>query len=86
MECGHTSGVVVSTVIGDQFRKVVDSEVLSSFCKSCDMWKTKQVSPEYNAQKENHEKVCFKRLQMQAYKGNAIREHKNNLRCVKLCR
>lgn len=56
---GHTSRAGVCTVIGDKTGKVIDTEVLSSYCKSCDTWKSKRGSSQYNQWKINHEKECL---------------------------
>ncbi|GFW05073.1 uncharacterized protein TNCV_598671 [Trichonephila clavipes] len=36
---GHTSRIGVCSIIGDITGKVIDVEVLSSYCKGCDRWK-----------------------------------------------
>lgn len=56
---GHTSRVGVCTIIGDKTGKVIDTEVLSSYCKSCDAWKSKRGSSEYSEWRKNHEKECL---------------------------
>lgn len=56
---GHTSRIGVCTVIGDKTGKVIDTEVLSSFCKSCDVWKRRKGTIEFNKWQENHEKECL---------------------------
>ena len=56
---GHTSRDGVCTVIGDKTEKVIDTEVLSSFCKSCDVWKKNKGVTEYNDWKMKHEKECL---------------------------
>lgn len=57
---GHTSRIGVCTVIGDKTGKVIDIEVLSSFCKACDVWKSKKGTPEYAEWESNHEEECLK--------------------------
>lgn len=56
---GHTSRIGVCTVIGDKSGKVIDTEVLSSFCKSCDAWKLKKGTHEYDSWKKTHENDCL---------------------------
>ena len=46
-------------MIGDKSGKVIDTEVLSTFCKSCDSWKLKKGTNEYNEWKKSHEKECL---------------------------
>lgn len=45
---GHTSRVGVCTLIGDRTKKVIDTEVLSSFCKACDTWRPLRGTPAYD--------------------------------------
>lgn len=56
---GHTSRTGVCTVIGDKSGKVIDTEVLSSYCKSCDVWKTKRGTSQYLDWKLRHGKECL---------------------------
>lgn len=56
---GHSSRVGVCCVIGDKTEKVIDREVLSSYCKACDSWKTRKGTPEYDTWKAGHEKDCY---------------------------
>lgn len=56
---GHTSRVGLCAVIGDKSGKVLDIEVLSSYCKACDVWKSKKGTTEYNTWKKLHEDECL---------------------------
>lgn len=56
---GHSSRIGVCTVIGDKSGKVIDYEVLSSFCKECDYWKNHKDSEHYVVWKSNHDKDCL---------------------------
>lgn len=56
---GHSSRVGVCSVIGDKSGKVLDSEVLSSYCKGCDSWKTRKGTPQYDVWKAKHENQCL---------------------------
>ncbi|GFW57085.1 uncharacterized protein TNCV_1116131 [Trichonephila clavipes] len=40
---GHTSRIGVCSIIGDVTGKVIDVEVLSSYCKGCDRWKSLKI-------------------------------------------
>lgn len=55
---GHSSLHGVCTVIGIQSGKVIDTEVLSLNCKSCEMWKGRKSTPEYLERKEMHGNEC----------------------------
>lgn len=55
---GHTSRVGVCTVIGDKTGNVIDAEVLSSYCKSCEFWKSQKGTEKYSEWKASHEKEC----------------------------
>ncbi|GFU53645.1 uncharacterized protein TNCV_2093871 [Trichonephila clavipes] len=37
---GHTSRIAVCSIIDDITGKVIDVEILSSYCKGCDKWKS----------------------------------------------
>lgn len=56
---GHTSRIGVCTLIGDRTGKVIDTEVLSSFCKACDSWKPRRGTPEFDNWFAAHEKDCL---------------------------
>ncbi|GFV52474.1 uncharacterized protein TNCV_1579931 [Trichonephila clavipes] len=45
---GHSSLIGVCTVIGAETGKVLDREVLSSFCKGCDSYKGVKFGIKYN--------------------------------------
>jgi hypothetical protein len=47
---GHTSKIGVCSVIGLESGKVIDTEVFSSFCKSCEQ----SVAPSSHDCKKNH--------------------------------
>lgn len=57
---GHTSRIGVCSVIGDMTGKVIDIEVLSSYCKGCELWKGRRCGTEYEAWKLSHEPHCVK--------------------------
>ncbi|GFU40091.1 uncharacterized protein TNCV_4692911 [Trichonephila clavipes] len=44
---GHTSHIDVCSIIGDITGKVIDVEVLSSYCKGCDRWKSLKYGTAY---------------------------------------
>lgn len=56
---GHTSRVGVCTVIGDRTGKVLDTEVLSNYCKSCDSWKARKGTIEYQEWEKSHAGECL---------------------------
>ncbi|GFW30968.1 uncharacterized protein TNCV_2940681 [Trichonephila clavipes] len=45
---GHTSLVGVVTLIGAECGKVLDIEIMSSFCKVCDSFKATHFGPKYS--------------------------------------
>ncbi|GFW00337.1 uncharacterized protein TNCV_4355341 [Trichonephila clavipes] len=51
---GHSSLIGVCTVIGAETGKVLDREVLSSFCKGCDSYKGVQFGIKYNKWQRAH--------------------------------
>lgn len=55
---GHSSLHGVCTVIGAKSGKVVDTKVLSSYCKACEGWRGKENTCEYAEWFENHEPNC----------------------------
>ena len=55
---GHTSRVGICTIIGDKTGKIIDTEVLSSYCKSCDTWKGKSGTEQDKNWVKHHEKEC----------------------------
>ncbi|GFY08345.1 uncharacterized protein TNCV_1357511 [Trichonephila clavipes] len=57
---GHTSPIGVCSIIGDITGKVIDVEVLSSYCKSCDRWKSLKYGTAYQEWKKSHEPYCVK--------------------------
>lgn len=57
---GHTSRIGVCSLIGDLTGKVLDVEVLSSYCKGCEQWKGRKCGAAYDEWKLKHEKSCVK--------------------------
>lgn len=57
---GHTSRIGVCSVIGDVTGKVIDVEVLSSYCKGCEKWRGQRCGTAYEAWKLRHEPHCVK--------------------------
>ncbi|GFW90117.1 uncharacterized protein TNCV_1789391 [Trichonephila clavipes] len=47
-------------IIGDITGKVIDVEVLSSYCKGCDRWKSLKYGTAYQEWKKIHEPYCVK--------------------------
>ncbi|GFW13774.1 transposable element Tcb2 transposase [Trichonephila clavipes] len=76
---GHSSLIGVCTVIGAETGKVLDREVLSSFCKGCDSYKGVKFGIKYN--KNGKERIRFhveKIILALLCKGNA----ESHLGCV----
>ncbi|GFX49207.1 uncharacterized protein TNCV_772561 [Trichonephila clavipes] len=63
---GHSSLIGVCTVIGAETGKVLDREVLSSFCKGCDSYKGVKFGIKYNKWQRAHKISCRKN-----YSGSA---------------
>ncbi|GFY00920.1 uncharacterized protein TNCV_1363261 [Trichonephila clavipes] len=63
---GHSSLIGVCTVIGAETGKVLDREVLSSFCKGCDSYKGVKFGIKYNKWQRAHKLSCRKN-----YSGSA---------------
>ncbi|GFU61754.1 uncharacterized protein TNCV_4612311 [Trichonephila clavipes] len=63
---GHSSLIGVCTVIGAETGKVLDREVLSSFCKGCDSYKGVNFGIKYNKWQRAHKISCRKN-----YSGSA---------------
>jgi hypothetical protein len=57
---GYTSLVGVCSVIGGLSGKVIDTEVLSSFCKGCNFWKGDKYGEEYEKWLVEHSSSCQK--------------------------
>ncbi|GFW16830.1 uncharacterized protein TNCV_2759581 [Trichonephila clavipes] len=57
---GHTSRIGVCSIIGDITGKVIDVEVLSSYCKGCDRWKSLKYGTAYQEWKKSNEPYCVK--------------------------
>ncbi|GFT43743.1 uncharacterized protein TNCV_53741 [Trichonephila clavipes] len=49
---GHTSRIGVCSIIGDITGKVIDVEILSSYCKGCDRWKSLKYGTAYQEWKK----------------------------------
>ncbi|GFV85875.1 uncharacterized protein TNCV_1421801 [Trichonephila clavipes] len=76
---GHSSLIGICTVIGTETGKVLDREVLSSFCKGCDSYKGVKFGIKYN--KNGKERIRFhveKIILALLCKGNA----ESHLGCV----
>ncbi|GFV24981.1 uncharacterized protein TNCV_884471 [Trichonephila clavipes] len=63
---GHSSLIGVCTVIGAETGKVLDREVLSSFCKGCESYKGVKFGIKYNKWQRAHKISCRKN-----YSGSA---------------
>ncbi|GFX55121.1 uncharacterized protein TNCV_1155821 [Trichonephila clavipes] len=57
---GHTSLIGVCALIGADCRKVLDMEVMSSYCKGCDSYKGPKFAPKYSAFLAKHQIFCRK--------------------------
>ncbi|GFT48129.1 uncharacterized protein TNCV_1001211 [Trichonephila clavipes] len=57
---GHTSLVGVCTLIGAECGKVLDIEIMSSFCKVCDSFKGRKFGPKYSVFLAKHQPFCKK--------------------------
>lgn len=57
---GHTSRLGVCSVIGDITGKVLDVEVMSSYCKGCEQWKKPKSGAAYEVWKKKHQPQCVK--------------------------
>ncbi|GFV68277.1 uncharacterized protein TNCV_1875591 [Trichonephila clavipes] len=58
---GHTSFIGVCTLIGADCGKVLDMEVMSSYCKGCDSYKGPKLGPKYSAFFAKHQTFCKKK-------------------------
>ncbi|GFX73052.1 uncharacterized protein TNCV_1704541 [Trichonephila clavipes] len=65
---GHSSLIGVCTVIGAETGKVLDREVLSSFCKGCDSYKGVKFGIKYNKWQRPHKISCRKNYSCSAGK------------------
>ncbi|GFY19107.1 uncharacterized protein TNCV_3877951 [Trichonephila clavipes] len=65
---GHSSLIGVCTVIGAETGKVLDREVLSSFCKECDSYKGVKFGIKYNKWQRAHKISCRKNYSCSAGK------------------
>ncbi|GFU99410.1 uncharacterized protein TNCV_2501331 [Trichonephila clavipes] len=57
---GHTSLIGVCALIGADCGKVLDIEVMSSYCKGCDSYKGPKFGPKYSAFLAKHQIFCRK--------------------------
>ncbi|GFU82855.1 uncharacterized protein TNCV_266521 [Trichonephila clavipes] len=57
---GHTSLIGVCALIGADCGKVLDMEVMSSYCKGCDSYKGPKFGPKYSAFLAKHQIFCKK--------------------------
>ncbi|GFX59080.1 uncharacterized protein TNCV_3815141 [Trichonephila clavipes] len=57
---GHTSLIGVCALIGADCGKVLDMEVMSSYCKGCDSYKGPMCGPKYSAFLAKHQIFCRK--------------------------
>ncbi|GFY15353.1 uncharacterized protein TNCV_1571641 [Trichonephila clavipes] len=57
---GHTSLIGVCALIGADCGKVLDMEVMSSYCKGCDSDKGSKLGPKYSAFLAKHHIFCRK--------------------------
>ncbi|GFV63390.1 uncharacterized protein TNCV_138891 [Trichonephila clavipes] len=78
---GHSSFIGVCTVIGAETGKVLDREVLSSFCKGYDIYKGVKFGIKYNKWQRAHKISCRKNYSGSAGDGdtktfNALSENK----------
>lgn len=55
---GFSSFFNITTLIGLYCNKVIDTEVKSSFCQECNIWKNKSGTVEYANWKASHEDNC----------------------------
>ncbi|GFS98918.1 uncharacterized protein TNCV_3528891 [Trichonephila clavipes] len=56
----HTSLIGVCTLIGADCRKVLDMEIMTSYCKGCDSYKGSKFGPKYGAFIAKHHTFCRK--------------------------
>ncbi|GFS88417.1 uncharacterized protein TNCV_1751431 [Trichonephila clavipes] len=59
---GHTSLIGVCALIGADCGKVLDMEVMSSYCKGCDSDKGPKLGPKYSAFLAKHHIFCRKTI------------------------
>ncbi|GFS81520.1 uncharacterized protein TNCV_3435781 [Trichonephila clavipes] len=57
---GHTSLIGVCALIGADCGKVLDMEVMSSYCQGCDSYKGPKFGPKYSAFLAKHQIFCRK--------------------------
>ncbi|GFY69019.1 uncharacterized protein TNIN_160851 [Trichonephila inaurata madagascariensis] len=81
---GHSSLIGVCTVIGAETGKVLNREVLSSFCKGCDSYKGVKVGIKYKKWQRAHKISCRKIYSGSAGKMKVDRMMRNSNRSEKL--
>ncbi|GFW77328.1 uncharacterized protein TNCV_924441 [Trichonephila clavipes] len=77
---GHTSLIGVCALIGADCGKVIDMEVMSSYCKGCDSDKGLKLGPKYSAFLAKHHIFCRKNHSRSAGKMEACGMQKTFLR------
>ncbi|GFV54903.1 uncharacterized protein TNCV_3026461 [Trichonephila clavipes] len=70
---GHTSLIGVCALIGADCGKVLDMEVMSSYCKGCDSDKRPKFGPKYSAFLAKHHIFCRKNHSGSAGKMEILR-------------
>ncbi|GFV77631.1 uncharacterized protein TNCV_616511 [Trichonephila clavipes] len=78
--CGHTSLIGVCALIGADCGKVLDMEVMSSYCKGCDSDKGPKLGPKYSAFLAKHHIFCRKNHSRSAGKMEVCGMQKTFLR------
>ncbi|GFV76181.1 uncharacterized protein TNCV_4672701 [Trichonephila clavipes] len=74
---GHTSLIGVCALIGTDCGKVLDMEVMSSYCKGCDSDKGPKLGPKYSAFLANHHIFCRKKPLQICWKNGSLRNAEN---------
>ncbi|GFX71657.1 uncharacterized protein TNCV_2696451 [Trichonephila clavipes] len=77
---GHTSLIGVCALIGADCGKVLDMEVMSSYCKGCDSDKGPKLGPKYSAFLAKHHIFCRKNHSRSAGKMEVCGMQKTFLR------
>ncbi|GFW60000.1 uncharacterized protein TNCV_4864551 [Trichonephila clavipes] len=70
---GHTSLIGVCALIGADCGKVLDMEVMSSYCKGCDCDKGPKLGPKYSYFLAKHHIFCRKKPQRICWKNGSLR-------------
>ncbi|GFW10927.1 uncharacterized protein TNCV_4459021 [Trichonephila clavipes] len=74
---GHTSLIGVCALIGADCGKVLDMEVMSSYCKGCDSYKGPKFGPKYSAFLAKHQIFCRKNHSGSAGGNGSLRNAEN---------